>query len=148
MIVADTNVLSEPLRRDPSPPVLAWLASAGSDVAITTVTVGELLFGALRLPTGWRRSALLDSIERLIADAGDRLVPFDEPASRAYAELRKARETAGRPAGVEDLMIGAVCLARGIPIATRNVDHFDGFGLTVVDPWDADPVTATPTSRK
>ena len=138
MIVADTNVLSEPLRREPSPRVLAWLEWVGSDVAITTVTMGELLFGALRLPEGRRRSGLVETTERLISEAGDRLLGFDEAAARAYADLRVAREAAGRPVGVEDLMIGSICLARGIPVATRNVGHFEGFGITVVNPWDFD----------
>ena len=43
MIVADTNVISEPLRRDPDPLVLSWIRSVGSEMALTSVTVGELL---------------------------------------------------------------------------------------------------------
>ena len=38
-----------------------------------------------------------------------------------------------------DLLIGSVCLARGLPLATRNVRHFEGFGIDVVNPWDAEP---------
>lgn len=72
MIVVDTNVLSEPFRRLPEPRVVAWLDAAGSEVAITTVTVGELLFGAQGVPDGRRRIELLDSIEQLVAQAGDR----------------------------------------------------------------------------
>ena len=139
MIVVDTNVLSEPFRRLPEPRVVAWLDAAGSEVAITTVTVGELLFGALRLPDGRRRSELLDSIEQLVAQAGDRVLPFDQSAARSYGRLRAERESAGRPAGSEDLLIGSVCLARGLPLATRNVRHFEGFGIDMVNPWDAEP---------
>lgn len=138
MIVADANVLSEPLRREPDPRVLAWLESIGPEVAITTVTAAELLFGALRLPEGRRRATLIDTINRLIEESGDRLLGFDEAAARAYASLRVAREAAGRPVAVEDLMIGSICLARGLPLATRNVRHFDGFAIDVVNPWDFD----------
>lgn len=139
MIIVDTNVVSEPLRRRPDPHVLAWLEATGSEAAITSVTVGELWFGAVRLPAGRRRRELLESLEQLVLQAGDRLLSFDEPASRAYGQLRADQEAAGRAVEVEDLMIGAICLARGLPLATRNVRHFEGFGIRLVNPWEAEP---------
>lgn len=139
MIVADTNVMSEPLRRSPDPLVLGWIRSVGPDIALTSVTVGELLYGAERLPDGRRRRGLLEAIERLMDEAGDRLLAYDAAAARAYASLRVAREAAGRSVSSEDLMIAGICLAHGLPIATRNVRHFAGFGLEVVDPWGGAP---------
>lgn len=136
MIVADTNVLSEPLRREPSPRVLAWLDSTGSQIAITSLSVAELLYGAARLPEGRRRTDLTLAIERILASAGDRVLGFDAAAARAYASLRESRERAGRPASVEDLMIASICLAHDLAIATRNVGDFDGFGVQVVNPWE------------
>ncbi len=135
MIVADTNVISEPLRRDPDPLVLSWIRSVGSEMALTSVTVGELLYGAERLPEGQRRLRLFEAIERLIDDAGDRLLAYDATAARAYVSLRAAREHVGRTTSSEDLMIASICLVHALPIATRNVKHFAGLGLEVVNPW-------------
>lgn len=42
MILADTNVLSEPLRTLPDQAVLAWLGEHAKDIALTTITIGEL----------------------------------------------------------------------------------------------------------
>ncbi|MFD7159916.1 type II toxin-antitoxin system VapC family toxin [Kribbella sp. NPDC059898] len=136
MIVADTNVLSEPLRKEPDKAVLRWLADNGSDLAITSVTVHELLYGVLRLPEGRRRTALGAAVDRLIAAAQDRLLSYDESAARAHAQLRRTRSTAGKPTSLEDGMIAAIALSHGAPVATRNVAHFTGFGVEVVDPWN------------
>jgi predicted nucleic acid-binding protein len=134
VIVVDTHVLSEPLRPTPSPAVLAWLADAAADVAITTIAVAELLYGAQRLPEGRRKVDLTAAIERLIRAAGDRVLSYDEPVARAHASLRAARESAGRLTSVED---GMVAVAHGAKVATRNVADFEGFGVEVVNPWES-----------
>ena len=138
MIIADTNVLSEPLRREPDARVLAWLVAHQDDLAVTTITVAELLYGAKRLPDSRRREVLLESIEQLILDAGDRLLTFDEEAARSAGELRVARAKAGRPTSSEDLMIAAIAHAHGAQVATRNTADFEGFGVAVLDPWRRD----------
>lgn len=135
MIIVDTNVLSEPLRMKPEPAVLAWLANQAEHVALTTISVAELLYGAERLAPGRRRTELLDAIESLVRSAGERVLSFDEGAARAAASLRVAREAAGKPVSAEDLQIAGIALARGAAVATRNVTHFDGFGVDVIDPW-------------
>lgn len=134
MIVLDTDVLSEPLKQDPDTRVLAWLAQV-ADGAVTTVSVGALLYGAQRLPAGKRRDQLLVAIEQLLAAADSRLLTYDEHAARIHASLRVTREAAGYPIAVEDGMIAAICLAHRARLATRNTKDFTGLGLDVVNPW-------------
>ena len=136
MIVADTNVLSEPLRPCPDPRVVDWLAQHRTEIAVTTITVGELVYGALRLDDGRRREALVAAIDALVAGAGARVLPYDEAAARHYARLRRARQAAGRTVGVEDTMIAAICVAGGHAIATRNDRDFDVPDLELINPWD------------
>lgn len=136
MIVADTNVLSEPLRPRPDSLVLAWIAEHGDELAITSITVGELLYGARRLPSGKRRNALLVAVESLVASAADRVLPYDERAAQHYAVLRAQREAVGRSVSVEDTMIAAICLAGGHDVATRNARDFDDAAITVHNPWE------------
>ena len=57
MIVLDTNVLSELMRRAPDQHVLAWV-DAQTSLAITVITVAELLSGVERLDDGARKSGL------------------------------------------------------------------------------------------
>lgn len=102
MIVVDTNVLSETLSHSPDANVLTWLGANTWDIAISTVTVAETLFGAQRLPAGRRKNHPSTSIERLMRSAAGRgrLLPYDEAAARAHAGVRVAREAVGRAASV------------------------------------------------
>ncbi|PPF45281.1 VapC toxin family PIN domain ribonuclease [Pseudoclavibacter sp. AY1F1] len=137
MIVVDTNVLSEPLRREPDRRVLEWLARNAGQLVLTTITIAELRYGAMRLPEGTRRTALLLAVDRLVDEAGDRAVPFDVEAAHAYAAIRSMREARGRSISVEDTMIAAICRSRGYALATRNIRDFDDVGLSLFDPWSA-----------
>jgi hypothetical protein len=40
-----------------------------------------------------------------------------------------------RTVETRDLFILAIAKAKALPIATRNVDHFRGFGVPVYDPF-------------
>lgn len=137
MIVLDTNVLSEPLRREPEPVVLQWLAHPTEAFALSTVSMGELLTGARLLPLGRRRDALGDAIESLLESFAGAVLDYDERAARAYAELTEQSRTVGRPIGVEDGMIAAICIANSATLATRNIKDFDGLGVELVNPWDS-----------
>jgi predicted nucleic acid-binding protein len=139
VIVLDTNVLSEPLRERPDDDVLAWLAGAGTAVAATAVSVGELLVGARRLPAGRRRDRLLAAIDGIATSFEDAVLPYDLGAARRYAVMQADRRAAGRPLSVEDGMIAAICAEHGASLATRNVRDFDGLGISLVNPWDPPP---------
>ena len=67
MIILDTNVISEIFRPVPEQRLLEWMASLADDVAITSITLAELLAGVRRLPDGQRRDALESGIDAAIA---------------------------------------------------------------------------------
>ena len=140
MIVLDTNVLSEPIRLKPDPLVIAWLAAEERPFYITAVAVGELLVGVRQLPAGKRRTGLLAAIEATLSAFSDRILPYDEPAARAYAEMQASRRTSGSPLSVEDGMIAAICRTQQANLATRNVNDFLDLGITLINPWDG-PLT-------
>lgn len=135
MIVLDTNVLSEPLKRTPHPQVLDWMERLESATAVTAITVGELLTGARTLPEGRRRTELLDVLTSMLAEFSGSVLPYDEAAAQQYARLQELRRAMGRPLAVEDGMIAAICLARGAALATRDTSGFEGLGIELIDPW-------------
>lgn len=139
MMVLDTNVLSEFMRREPSPAVIAWLdAQDPEDMAITAITVAELLYGLERLPGGRRRDALRLAVQQMIdVDFESRILPFDEPAAAHYAQLVALRERAGRPISMADAQIAAICLSHRCRLVTRNIADFESLGLGLIDPWSA-----------
>jgi predicted nucleic acid-binding protein len=143
VIVLDTNVLSEPLKHEPDQRVITWLESVDEALAVTAVSMGELLVGARRLPLGQRRDALLAAIERVLEAHGGDILPYDEQAARRYAEMQESRRAAGRPLSVEDGMIAAICARHGARLATRNIGDFESLGIDLIDPWLA-PSNARP----
>ena len=140
MIVLDTNVISEIFRPSPEPRVVEWLVSLTGDVAITSITLAELLAGVRRLPEGRPKHELARGIEEAVAPyRGSRSVlAFDADAAERYAEVLAARDAAGAPISTADAQIAAICLACGAVCATRNVKDFQNTGVTIVDPWKVD----------
>lgn len=137
MIVLDTNVISELGRRAPDPGVLSWLDSLEvSDVATTAVTAAELRYGVARLPDGHRKRDLTVVIRGILTeDFHGRVLPFDERASARYAEIVIGRERIGRPIGVADAQIAAICRDLDATLATRNTADFEEAGVELIDPW-------------
>lgn len=136
-ILLDTNVLSEILRSEPSPAVLAWFAGQGAQaLVVSAVTQAEMLLGARLLPPGRRRDKLQGALDGLFGtDFGGRVLPFDTAAVPHYVDVVAARRSAGRPISQFDAQIAAIALRHDATLATRNVKDFEGCGLRLVDPW-------------
>ncbi len=139
MIILDTNVLSELMRPEPDPNVAAWISAwSATSLFTTTVTQAEILYGLKLLPSDRRRSRLEAVVSEMFAtDLAGRVLPFDEAAAHAYAEIAAARRRAGRPITQFDAQIAAIARSRDAGIATRNVADFEGCGISVIDPWQA-----------
>ena len=137
MIILDTNVLSELMRPSPSVRVVQWIEQhLASDMATTAITEAEILYGIALLPAGRRRNDLAQAAGAMFAeDFEGRVFPFDSEAAAAYAVLCADRRAAGRPISTFDAQIGAICVARGLTLATRNVPDFEGCGLDLINPW-------------
>ncbi|HKR97906.1 MAG TPA: type II toxin-antitoxin system VapC family toxin [Candidatus Dormibacteraeota bacterium] len=137
MIILDTNVLSELARRRPDTAVLAWLDHQdATDVATTSVTLAELLYGVERLPRGRRRDRIAAVVDSLVSDdLGGRVHPFGTDSARHYAVIVAARERMGRPISALDAQIASICRSHEASIATRNVRDFSDTGVEIIDPW-------------
>jgi predicted nucleic acid-binding protein len=136
MILVDTNVISEPLRKTPKASVIAWMdAQPLETLYLSAITVAALRFGVASLPDGKRRDALHEGLEtRVLPLFAGRVLAFDLAASQAYAQLMvKARE-GGLAIGTADGYIAATAAANGMMIATRDTAPFEAAGLPVIHP--------------
>lgn len=136
--LVDTNVVSESTRPKPNPAVLDWIAAQPEEsLFISAITVGELCRGALLLPAGKKRNALLDWIENGIkADFTDRILPVDTAVMERWAHQQAAAEKSGRRLPVMDGLLAATALQHNLILATRNVADFEGTGIQLVNPWE------------
>lgn len=139
MILLDTNVVSEPLRRSPEPRVLGWLdAQPLETLFLSAITVAELRAGVALLPPGKRRSGLRENLEkRVLPLFAGRVLPFDLACTRAYAELMANARAAGLAIATADGYMAAIAAANGFAVASRDTSPFEAAGATVINPWQA-----------
>jgi toxin FitB len=137
MILLDTNVISELMRREPNPAVLAWIdARPRHHLHISAVTRAEIELGIALLPDGRRKDGIRAAATLMFGDFSGRCLAFDEHAASRYAGVMAARIRAGRPISVEEAQIASVALAWRLALATRNLGDFSGIdGLSVIDPF-------------
>jgi predicted nucleic acid-binding protein len=134
----DTNVLSELMRENPAPQVLAWFASQNANLMQTSaITHAEILAGIALLPAGKRREAVAHAASQIFEeDFAGRCIDFGGQAVRHYALVRAQRQLAGRPIDTADAQIAAIALATHLTLITRNTKDFEGIdNLQVVNPW-------------
>lgn len=138
MILLDTNVISETQRQEPNARVLDWLdAQALETLYLSTITVAELRAGIALMPVGKRRAGLDENLEkRLLPMFANRVLSFDMACTKAYAELLAKSRAAGLAVETADAFIGAVALANGFAVATRDTSPFEAAGLTILNPWN------------
>lgn len=141
MIVLDTNVVSETMRRAPDAMVIDWLDSQPrNELYMCAPVLAEVYYGVARLVESQRKQGLLPVYRQIIAEKfGGRILPFDTEAAETYGELVARLESEGSAIDVFDAMIAAIALSNGAALATRNMAHFAKTGLTLFNPFDERP---------
>jgi toxin FitB len=139
MIIVDSNVISALMLAIPDPMMVSWFdGQPRTSVWTTAVTIFEIRAGLATMPAGRRRSSLESLFERLVDEKLERRVlPFDHAAAEESAILMADRQRTGRIGDLRDTMIAGIALAHRATLATRNVRHFAGLRVPVVNPWDA-----------
>ncbi len=111
MILLDTNVVSALMQRAPDAAVVSWLDDQPAESVWTTaITVFEVRTGLGLLEAGKRRRELEQAFDQLLEEELEgRVQAFDQRAAVAA---------------------GAIAASR-----TRNIRHFEGLEVSVVNPW-------------
>ena len=128
----DTNLLSEIIRKRPSPDVMQRLHEARNERLTTSVVcVTELRYGAARHPQGetlWRRIAedVLSKVE---------ILPLAQHGAVIAGDFLAHLARQGTPIGVEDVLIGATARAQDLTVVTRNTRHFSRLPGVRIESW-------------
>ena len=132
IFLLDTCVLSEATKPGKDKGVVAWLASQPLERHyVSAVTLGELHFGAERLPDGKRRQKLREWVKTVEEDYAGRIVPLDQAIAARWGALRA--EYPNTP--VVDGQIAATALTYGFALVTRNVKDFPVHEVHLINPW-------------
>ena len=138
MIILDTNVVSEMMEATRDDQVELWLNRTDPlSLWLTAILVFEIKGGLDLMHDGRRKRRLLAGFETLLdIEFRDRVFPFDGAAALEAARIGVERRRKGRPIDIKDTLIGGIAVSRGASIATRNVRHFQGLPVQIINPWN------------
>jgi len=120
MWMLDTHTCSYVLRRHPLAMKAHFDQVGPNHLAISTVVLAELLFGAVQHPTKGAaiRQDIDDMVRRLV------VMPWSAQAADEYSRLRTFLQRQGTPIGGMDLLIAAHALAENAVLVTNNLREF------------------------
>lgn len=131
MYLLDTDILSSLVKPAPPTDLLDHLATLGKhDLYTSSINLGELLYGLLRLRKGAAYFRRLERLRERIT-----VVSFDSRCADVYAQLRVDLERKGVPLPDLDLMIASVALENGLTLVTGNERHFLRIPELNVENW-------------
>lgn len=128
----DTNAVSETVKPRPNLGLLRWHdAQDPACLFVTSVTLAEIWNGFFRLPANHPD---FHRIKRFATELAReyRLLSFDKRAAKVWGEM--VASPSG-PLPLRDSLIGAIALARGYSVVTRDQAVFKRIGCKVVNPW-------------
>ena len=139
LYLLDTNVISELMRPEPSPAVLAWIDGTGVEgLALSAVSQWEIRYGLALLPEGKRRDDLTLRFDGLVGDLfGAGVYDFTSAAAELCASIMARKRSMGESLDdhLPDAMIAGIAADAGLTLATRNRAEFRNCGIPLVDPW-------------
>jgi predicted nucleic acid-binding protein len=120
--------------------VVSWFTRQDpATLFLTSISLGEMDLGAhgCREPT--RRERLLawcDMLEDVMFK--NRILAFDARCARAWGRLGLTAREQRRTIEWRDSQIASIAVCLGARIATRNVRHFRGLGIDLLNPFETD----------
>jgi hypothetical protein len=134
----DTNVVSELVRATPHASVLSWIRlQRPTDLFLAAVSLGEIVRGVVRVPTGSPRSRLETWVtESLPRQFAGRILAFDQQAAVIWGELMGTADRTGRTRTSADAQIAATAIQHNLVLVTRNAPDFRDLISALVNPWD------------
>lgn len=130
MYLLDTNICIYSINgRHPS--LTEHLLSTPPDeIFISTITIGELEYGAAKSKWGDRTRQVMHTFL-----ASFEKVPFMDKDACLFGRLRAFLASAGTPIGAYDVMIAAQGISRGLTVVTHNTKELSRVPGIVVEDW-------------
>lgn len=128
-------MLSELVKPQPDPKVIAWLTSHDLSLALSTIVLAEITYGIEKIRPDERARRLEGFPAELQRRYVGRLYSYDQECALLYGVLMGHSRRQGRILSTADGMIAATTLRHQGELATRNVDDFVLPNLIVHNPW-------------
>jgi len=135
----DTNIPSELTYPRPAPQVAQWLKNADNEgLFFSVISLAEICKGIAKVPESKKRAQLQEWLDCTLRPwfAG-RILPVTEPIAERMGRWAGEGEASGRTLKIADGLIAATALEHDLTLVTRNVKDFTGFGVPLLNPWEA-----------
>lgn len=137
-VLVDTCVISELQRRVPNQRVVETIERfSDQEIHFSAITIGEITKGIALLESGQQRLRLQGWLHGIEQDYADQILPVDREVAHLWGEASARFRRVGVMIPVADGLIAATAVHHTLPLMTRNVRHFQGMDLEVIDPWSA-----------
>jgi tRNA(fMet)-specific endonuclease VapC len=130
----DTNVLSEPVRKEPDAAVVAKLRDHGSELATASVVWHEMTSGVRLLRTSRKRSVIERYLTEVVSTSLP-ILPYDAAAAEWHGEQRAQLSKSGLTPAFADGQIAAVAAVHDLILVTDNVPDFEHYTGLQVERW-------------
>lgn len=125
----DTNIVIYTMKNRPKQVKWRFKKHEGQ-ICISTVTLGELVFGAEYSKQVERN---LSDIEAMTARL--EVLPFDNKAAYHFGRIRAALYKIGQPIGPYDMMIAGHARSFGLILVTNNINEFERVPGLILENW-------------
>jgi toxin FitB len=133
----DTNCISELVRIQPEPGVIAWMEAVDESLLFLSVlTLGEIRKGLAGLPQSKRRTRLETWLEiDLHSRFAGRILPIDAAVADRWGSLASHARSEGNTLSTIDGLLVATALHHNLTVVSRNVHDFQNIPVSVLSPW-------------
>ncbi|MBA3611048.1 MAG: type II toxin-antitoxin system VapC family toxin [Rubrobacteraceae bacterium] len=129
-VLLDTNVCVHVIRERPPEVLRRFEEYTVGDIAVSSITVAELYFGARKSGRADRNE---EALEQFLLPL--EVVEFGHAAAIAYGRVRAALEELGTPIGPLDTLIAAHARDLNLTLVTNNIREFSRVPDLELDNW-------------
>lgn len=130
----DTNILSEPARKQPNASVMHHFAEKDGQYATAAIVWHELCYGCESLPDS-KRKTQLQSYLATLEESGLIILPYDQAAAEWFATQRATMKSKGNTPAYADGEIAAIATINQLTLVTRNIQDFLDFQGLELENW-------------
>lgn len=130
MYLLDTNICIYAINGKHPALTEKLLSVSPNEIAVSSITVGELEYGAEKSKWGARtRQTLYAFLSNFT------IIPFDQNDAVLFGKFRAKLSSAGTPIGAYDVMIAAQGVARNYIVVTHNTSEFMRIPNIILEDW-------------
>ena len=126
----DTNICIYIAKKQPANVLHRFEKISVGEMAMSTITYGELLYGANKSQYREKTIAKLEELSHFIPP-----LPLPTDVGEYYGKIRSMLEKKGQPIGNNDLWIAAHALSLDIILVTNNEKEFKRIAELKIENW-------------